>query len=447
MIATAPVRSSAARELALRVVRDVFGADQRGAQAAFDYRARRTDLAARDRAFAAELAYGSIKLRRLLDWYLAPYIGQRKESLPPAILEILRLGIYQVRCMSGVDDHAAVFETVNLALHHGHRGTAGLVNAVLRRFIADVPAAPERSTCASEDEYLGLSASLPNWVAAHLRHEFEDRTPAIVRGINAAPQHAICVNGGPDGVGEIEAELNARGLAMHRSQFVADILIGDAPGGDDPAGRWVLQSESAGMPVDLLDPRRGERVADLCSGRGNKALQIASRLANEGTIACIELDARKARALEARLSAAGVRNAGVRSGDAGVVEGGADFDAVLLDAPCSGLGIIGRHPEARWRKSITDGARLALRQRALLRAAAARVRPGGRLVYSVCSTDPREGRDVVTAFAAESPEFIRSPLPERYQPLTRNDDVLVPPGIDGRDGFFIARFVRRCFSG
>jgi 16S rRNA (cytosine967-C5)-methyltransferase len=110
----------------------------------------------------------------------------------------------------------------------------------------------------------------------------------------------------------------------------------------------------------------------------------------------------------------------------------------LLDAPCSGLGILGRHPEARWRKDVNDPPRLAAVQAELLASAGERVAPGGRLVYSVCSTDPREGRDVVDAFLAATPRFERVQLPDRYAPLARDEDVLVPPGIEGRDGFFIA---------
>ena len=131
-----------AREVALAVVRDVFGPEKRGAQSAFHLRASRSTLDSRDRAFAAELAYGSIKARRLLDWRLAPYIGDRMATIPSTIVEVLRLGAYQLHHMSGVEDHAAVSETVNLAWKHGHRGTAGLVNAVLRKMIADGEARP-----------------------------------------------------------------------------------------------------------------------------------------------------------------------------------------------------------------------------------------------------------------------------------------------------------------
>src|SRR5271170_7755305 len=132
-----------AREVALNAVRDVFpapgaGGVERGAQDALDYRARKAGLDARDRAFATELAYGAIKMRRALDWYLEPFIGARKEPLPQAIAEILRLAVYEI-IYTRADEHATVFEFVNLAKRYGHRGVGNLVNAVLRSFLRDRP--------------------------------------------------------------------------------------------------------------------------------------------------------------------------------------------------------------------------------------------------------------------------------------------------------------------
>jgi 16S rRNA (cytosine967-C5)-methyltransferase len=437
-VASAPARSSS-RELAFQVVRDVFGPDLRGAQAAFDARARRSGLSERDRAFAAELAYGSIKARRLLDWYLRPYIGERTQPLPPAIAEIVRLGIYQLRCMGGVDDHAAVFETVKLALRHGHKGTAGLVNAVLRRFIADAPAAPDASDFERFDDYLGTANSVPSWVAARFGAELGELRDAALAGINAAPQHAVCVNALRATAFDVRAALEARGARVVPSPFASDALVVTAGSpGDDAESRWTVQSEAACFPVDLLAPQPGEAVLELCSGRGHKSVQLAARMRAEGTLVCVELDARKTRVLREALERAGATNAAVVQGDATNVDAGEPADAVLLDAPCSGLGVLGRHPEARWRKSVDDAARLAPLQTRLLDAAAARTKPGGRLVYSVCSTDPREGVAHIEALLREQPRFVRAGLPERYAPFARGGDVLVPPGIDGRDGFYIA---------
>ena len=438
MSTVAPPKHMSSRELALAVIRDVFGPDRRGAQAAFDVRARRSGLDARDVTFAAELAYGSIKARRLLDWYLAPYLAGREKPLPEVIREILRLGAYQLRCMGGVDAHAAVFETVNLAMRHGHRGTAGLVNAILRRLSADEPAPPDPASFESEADYAATAFSLPTWIVAQWQRAFDADLTAIVAGVNAQPQRTLRVNALRANVDEALEILGADGAAVRRSEFVAEALIVDSgPAGDDNGARWALQGEAACMPVDLLAPVAGETVLEMCSGRGNKSVQIAARMGNAGNLYCVEIEARKVAVLRQRLEAAGATAAAVVEGDARRVEVPL-ADAVLLDAPCSGLGILGHHPEARWRKSVDDPARLALVQAELLASAAARVRPGGRLVYSVCSTDPREGRDVVDAFLAAAPAFSRAALPERYARFVRGGDALVPPGVDGRDGFFIA---------
>jgi 16S rRNA (cytosine967-C5)-methyltransferase len=155
----------------------------------------------------------------------------------------------------------------------------------------------------------------------------------------------------------------------------------------------------------------------------------------------VEKDARKAAVLQKRLDEGGV-TAAVVIGDATQSIVTQSFERVLLDAPCSGIGTLGRHPEARWRKRPDDGERLAQTQRALLAEASAHVHPGGVLVYAVCSTDPREGDDVVNDFLKRN-NFSRGLIPARYEPL-QNDagDVVVAPGIDGRDGFYIARLER-----
>jgi len=433
-----------AREVAFQVVRDVFGPQQRGAQAAFDVRTRRAELDARDRAFAADLAYGSIKQRRLIDWYLKPYVGAREKALPPAIADVLRLGVYQLRFMSGVDDHAAVSETVNLAWKHGHKGTAGLVNAVLRRMIADGRPVLAAADFKSDDDYAGAVYSVPTWIAAQYGRALDGRRDLALTGINAAPQLALRVNTLRAENDAVRAALAERGLAVRASRYVAETLLVEGGGGlaEDVDGRWSLQGEAAAMPVDLLAPRPGEMILELCSGRGNKTLQIAGRMHGSGTLVCVERDEKKIAVLSETLERAGVTNASLVCGDATVAAPQLRADAVLLDAPCSGVGVIGRHPEARWRKSPDDGARLAVVQAALLRAAAERVQSGGRLVYAVCSTDPREGRGVVDDFLTDNACFARAAMPQRYADFARDGDVVVPPGIEGRDGFYIALLAR-----
>jgi 16S rRNA (cytosine967-C5)-methyltransferase len=438
-----------ARELALAVVCDVFpqppSATERGAQAAFDYRARRAQLSDRDRAFAAELAYGAIKMRRALDWYLDPFIGNRHPALPPSIRELLRLAIYEL-VYTRADEHATVFEFVNLAKRWGHRGLGNLVNAVLRTFLRERPMEPRRELFASEEEYLGTRYSLPTWLVRQWREVFGDEVARICEAVNEPARPAIVVNELKSAPHEIAAQLSSAGVETQPSAVVPEALLVQrgllAPGSGN--GVWWTQSESSAMPVDVLSPQPGETILDVCSGRGNKALQIGARLAGRGTLLCIERDPRKVATLGGRLEEASVV-AGIVTGDAtaDLLPPDQQFDRVLVDVPCSGVGVIGRHPEARWKKQSSDGERLALTQRGLLERMARHVYPGGALVYAVCSTDPRETTGVIDWFLARE-NFERGLIPAAYGTLlTEAGDVLVPPGVNGRDGFYIARVERR----
>lgn len=429
-----------AREVALQVLRDVFGPTPRGAREALDYRLRKSDLAPRDRAFATELAYGAIKMRRFLDFQLAPYVGERVKTLPQPIAEILRLGAYQLRAMEGVEAYAAVSESVGLARKYGHKGTAGLVNAVLRRVASEPP----------RDADLETRVSLPSWVVVHWRERFgADQLPAILAGINAPPAVGITVQSGNATREEALAALSEVGIAARPSSFASDAIVLET---SVPSGelerlaqhRWRLHAEAAAFPVDILDPQPGQRVVELCCGRGNKTLQLAGRMRDQGTLLAVDDDERKIAQTAKRLEEAGIASVALVTADAATMRATDDADAVLLDAPCSGLGILGRQPEARWRKRPEDPARMAEVQQKLIAAAAQSVKPGGALVYAVCSTDRREAEEIVEGLLGARDDFARDPIPERYAPfITPAGDVLVPPGIDGRDGFYVARLVRR----
>jgi 16S rRNA (cytosine967-C5)-methyltransferase len=436
---------SAAREVALRVVRDVFPEDgkqvERTAHAAFDYRVRRAGLDARDTAFAAELAYGAIKMRRALDWYLAPYVP---DSVPAAVRELLRLAAYEL-LYTRADEHAAVFEFVNVAKRVAHRGLANLVNAVLRRLLREKPSPPRRSQFEDDAEYFGTRYSLPTWLVVQWLDVFGTATEAICEGVNQPAQQAVVVNTLVNDVAKAQEKLAVCGAVTVQSTFVHESLLirqGGVP--PDAEGGWWQQSESSAMVADVLNPQPGETILDVCSGRGNKALQIGTRLAHDGALLCIERDERKTQILTERLERAGIAGA-IVTGDATqeLLPHGRGFERVLVDAPCSGVGIVGRQPEARWKKQKSDGERLAATQRALLEQIARHVLPGGVLVYAVCSTDPRETTEVMDWFLAQR-DFERGSIAAKYEPwLGAAGDVLVPPGIERRDGFFIARLERR----
>lgn len=427
------------------MVRDVFPDDgkqvERTAHAAFDYRVQRAGLDARDTAFAAELAYGAIKMRRALDWYLAPYVA---DTVPAAVRELLRLAAYEL-LYTRADEHAAVFEFVNLAKRIAHRGLANLVNAVLRRLLRERPAAPRRDQFEDDAEYLGTRYSLPTWLVVQWLDVFGDATETICEGVNAPAQQAIVVNTLRNGVAETQERLGTAGVVTEQSSFVPEaLLLRDGRVPSDADGGWWQQSESSAMVADVLNPQPGDTIVDVCSGRGNKALQIGARLERDGALLCIERDERKTKILTERLEKAGIAGA-IVTGDATqeLLPQGRGFERALIDAPCSGVGIVGRQPEARWKKQKSDGERLATTQRALLEQIARHVLPGGVLVYAVCSTDPRETTEVMDWFLARH-DFERGSIAVKYEPLLgASGDVVVPPGIERRDGFFIARLERR----
>ncbi|MDQ2663535.1 MAG: hypothetical protein M3Y18_05810 [Candidatus Eremiobacteraeota bacterium] len=441
------------REVALAILRDVFpapGTSERSAQESLDYRTRKAGLAPRDRAFATELAYGSIKMRRTLDWYLQPYVGGRGKPLPPAISEIVRLGAYEI-LYTRADEHAAVNEWVNVAKKYGHRGTAGLVNAVLRGLLRDKPVAPDASSFEDPDEFLGTRYSFPTWIVRRFREVFgTDSLEAILEGCNAPAKTAVTVNRARATREQIAALFDGWGSGTNPSLACEDsLLVADASEARAheaaAAGTWWIQSESSAMPVDILNPQPDETVLDVCSGRGNKAMQTAARRGEESMgLTCIERDPRKVEGLRDRLASAGF-SAAIVTGDAVEIARAADvrYDRILLDAPCSGIGVLGRHPEARWRKNPGDGDRLSETQAALLDALVPCLHPGGVLVYAVCSVDARETTQVVER-VLRSHNVERGLMPGRYEAfIDERGDAIVPPGIDGRDGFYIARLERR----
>lgn len=441
--------NAGAREVALQVVRDVFPADpgtQRGAQDALDYRLRGSNLEPRDRAFATMLAFGAIKMRRTLDWYLAPYLATRGKPLPPTIAEILRLAIYELR-FARTPAHASVSQWVGLAKRHGHRGTAGLVNAVLRSFLRDDPPSPARERFESDEEYWGTAYSYPSWIVRQWRDRFgADRIEAILEATNAPAQGSVVINPMRTDRETVVYWFVEHGAQAAPSDFAPDAVLVSDPalaraGEREASGAWWVQSESSAFAVSVLNPQPGEHVADVCSGRGNKALQSAGRMRSDGTLVCVERDARKVKTLQDRAAQAGLPLATIAA-DASAIAAELRFDRILLDAPCSGVGVVGRHPESRWRKKPEDGPRLAEVQRGLLDALLPRLFEGGALVFAVCSVDPRETHEVIE-WALRGHNVQRGLLPAALEAFqTQDGDLLVPPGLGGRDGFYIARLER-----
>jgi 16S rRNA (cytosine967-C5)-methyltransferase len=358
-----PARQSPARQCAHRVVRRVL---EQGAYAdrAFEGEARGLDR--RERAFAQQLAYGTVQRRGSLDHVVAALV----ERPPPAPARAaLHLGLYQLMFLDGVPDHAAVSESVELV--RGER-SAGMVNAVLRRVVREGFELPSDDTI----EGAAIRHSHPEWIV-RLWWEWigPDETRALLAANNRPAELAVRVN-------TLVAE--PAELELPAGPF-------DAAGHPDFArGAFVVQSSASQLVATLVDPQPGERVLDLCSAPGNKTTHLAALMADRGKVVAYERHPGRAEAL--RRTCERMRATCVEVVCADAAEATGSFDRVLLDPPCSGQGTLARNPDLRWRMTPGRVEALAADQDRLLAAARRCVAPGGRLVYSVCTLSPGEER-------------------------------------------------------
>ena len=407
----------------------------------FDRRAQ--DLDARDRRWLRELVYGMLRQRGAIDAILDERVRNGLARVDPDLVDLMRLGVYQLLHMGSVPAYAAIAQTVELAkVRHGI-GASKLMNAVLRRIDRErsdlavpVPADPV--------EALAVRSSHPRWLVARwLARYGEEGTTVLLMKNNAEAPVVIR----PFGIvrEQLEATLEASGVEVEDAPLTRDSIqitggialteLGAFKQGlffvQDPGSTLVTQY--AAIPDDAV-------VADLCAAPGGKALEL-SRTARL-VIASDRSTQRLARLLDnrARLEATNVL---VAVGDARfpVVR---EMDAVLIDVPCTGTGTFRRHPDARWRLKVSDLSVMGALQASILRAAADVVKPGGLLIYSTCSLEPEENELQIEDFLSRNPEWKLEPPPAGAVPPETIDGgfLRVLPQIHGSDGAFAARLRR-----
>jgi 16S rRNA (cytosine967-C5)-methyltransferase len=394
-------------------------------------------LAPRDRAFLHELVMGTLRHRGLVDHALASAVDRPLGRLDPAVLTILRLGAYQVLRLR-VPDRAAVSESVELARVAAPRAT-GIVNAVLRRLSRQgPPALPdfEREPLA----WLTTAGSLPRWLAerwlsrlgpavARARAEALSQPPPIVFRLNPR-------------VTDADARMGAAGVAAAPLAVPGAMEVSEgALGGLAAEGVAYAQDQGSQM-IAHLAARESGRVLDACAAPGGKSTLLAD-LGPSARVVAGEVSRARLGTLAALVARWGCANVCVVGADARRPPFAAPFDSILLDAPCSGLGTLGRHPDIRWRARPDDLTRQARRQRELLEGVAPLVAAGGTLVYATCSIEPEENEGVIGPFLESHPEFAAGPPPDWARAFTDGPFLRMLPERDGGDAFFAAKLERR----
>jgi len=446
-------RVTISRRMALETLGRVRSGDF--AETALSRAVERENPPPNDRALATELVYGVLRWRDRLDSIVTGCLARPEKKIDPVIKDILRLAVYQLFLLDKIPDHAGVDQAVLQASQFG-KHSASFVNAVLRKSLR------ERSSLDQPPEMepgqLAVYYSHPEWlVSKWIRTYGINDAIEILRHNNSRNQVELRVNPLKARPAEVAGLLSERGVEVRPVPQMPEALqlvgasgeVGSLPGFQD--GLFLVQGLASQMIAPLLNPLPGQRILDACAAPGGKTAQIAALTENRAEVIALDNNAERLAETGRNLDRLGVRSVKLIHGDASdsdfVRELGM-FDRILLDAPCTNLGVLRHNPEARYRVSKKSLVEISKRQCALLRSTASLVKPGGVLVYSVCSFSREETCDVIDQFLDHDHNFTVTPI-DRNEVITeeflhaRGFFATFPPRRDyDLDGFFAARLSR-----
>jgi 16S rRNA (cytosine967-C5)-methyltransferase len=452
MAGSSSAQIAPARRCAYAVLRRVF---EQGAYADQALQADSRELDARDRALAMRLAYGAVQRRGTLDHLIERLAARPPARLEAPVLAALRLGLYELLYLRGSPDYAVVADAVELAKANA-RGGHGLVNAVLRRAAREGAGELLGALADATPEQAAIKHSHPEWLARMWwRYLGAEDARALMAHDNEPGELALRANTLRTDAAALAAELPA---ATHGDPEIPEALVLEEPfdAHGSPlwqAGAFIAQSRAAMRVARLLDPQPGERVLDLCAAPGGKSTHLAALMGDAGEVLAVERDRRRAGALARTAQRLGTAAVRVELGDAADARPeGAVFDRVLVDPPCSGLGVLQARPDLRWRMTPERIAAMAAAQAAILGAGAQALRPGGVLVYSTCTISPTENERPIAAFLDSHADFRLDDLAGELPALALAGGgergsapaglLLTLPHRDRTAGFFIARLRR-----
>jgi 16S rRNA (cytosine967-C5)-methyltransferase len=438
-VATSSSAVTASRAVAAEICTDL----RRGEFLDQAFERRIGPLDARDRRWTRELVYGMLRNRGSIDAILSDRVRGGLVRLDPDVIDLLRLGVYQLTNMGSVPAYAAIAQTVELAKRRHGLGASKLVNAVLRRTDRE---RDELNVAAPSDanEALALKYSHPRWLIARWIERWGEQDTERLLAVNNA-EAPIAIR--PYGIvrEQLEAMLEEAGVHVAEAPYARDSIaisggITFTELGAFKKGLFFVQDPAATLVTEYAAIPQGATVADLCAAPGGKSLEL-SRTA--GTVIASDKSFGRLQRLLANQRRLETTNLYAFVGDARH-PAIAPVDAVLIDVPCTGTGTFRRHPDARWRLKVSDLAVMSALQKTIIRAAQKVVKPGGLMIYSTCSLEPEENEEQIDSFLAENPNWVLEPPPEGSvaPELLDVGRLHVLPQRHGTDGAFAARLRR-----
>ncbi|WP_156417449.1 16S rRNA (cytosine(967)-C(5))-methyltransferase RsmB [Paenibacillus etheri] len=446
---------TSARDIALDILVKV---EQQGAYSnlLLNSSLQKSALSREDAGLVTELVYGTISRMNTLDYVLEEFVSKGIAKLQPWVRNLLCLSLYQIMYLDRIPSHAAVNEAVNIAKKKGHQGISGMVNGVLRSVLraGDLPVIPDGLSPAKR---ISIQYSHPLWLVKRWITEYgADTAESICAANNEPPAVSVRVNTTMISREALLSQMIEQGLQASASE-VSPYGIVVKGGGNLALSSWYrdgylsVQDESSMLVAEAVAPEPGMKVLDCCAAPGGKTAHMGELMKDEGSIFANDLHPHKAKLISDQAARLGLDSVVTGSADALELEHTLEhqsFDRILLDAPCSGLGVIRRKPDLKWRKQPEDVASVASLQGQLLQSVSKLLKPGGVLVYSTCTTEQTENSEVVAAFLKQNPDFtsitFTSPLWDRMEgtALAEGEGIQLLPHHYGSDGFYISMLQR-----
>ncbi|TKH35253.1 16S rRNA (cytosine(967)-C(5))-methyltransferase RsmB [Paenibacillus polymyxa] len=447
-------RKQMAREVALDVL---TGVEQEGAYSNLELnrRLQQAGLSASDVGLTTELVYGTVARRNTLDYFLNKFVQKGTAKLQPWVRSLLRMSVYQLVYLDRVPDHAVVSEAVTIAKRRGHQGISGMVNGVLRSMLRE-PDKLRIPDDLSAEERISLEHSHPQWLVKRWIKQYgADTAEAICKANNEPPAVSVRVNTTMTSRDQLLDEMVAKGIDAVPSP-VSPYGIVVRSGGNMALTSWYtdgllsVQDESSMLVAEAVAPEPGMTVLDCCAAPGGKTAHMAELMKDRGRIVANDLHAHKHQLIREQANRLGLDAVETVTGDALDLEeryAPASFDRILLDAPCSGFGVIRRKPDLRWSKTAEDVRDITQLQHELLDSVAGLLKLGGILVYSTCTIEPDENEGQLARFLSEHPEYELAkdhsfPDVNHEMDGIQKGSVQLLPQHFHSDGFYIARLRR-----